>query len=118
MKEDTYTNKFVCDLRQWMALISECDYFIGCDSVGQHMARALNTPGSVIFGSTFPINTSYPQYFNIIENTNEKKYVPIRIAGLDSALANRLNEGTMTFSTQELDKICKNISIDIEKKTK
>ena len=82
------------------------------------MARALNTPGTVLFGSTFPINTSYPKYFNIIENTNYKKYNPIRITGLDTMLANRINEGTMTFTTEELDKICKNISADIEKKTK
>jgi len=118
IKEDVFTSKFTCDLRQWMALVSECDYFVGCDSVGQHMARALNTPGTVIFGSTFPINTSYPKYFNIIEKLSQKKYSPIRISGLDTALSNRINEGTMTFTTDELDKICKSISDDIEKKTK
>jgi hypothetical protein len=118
IKEDVYTTKFTCDLRQWMALISECDYFVGCDSVGQHMARAFNTPGTVIFGSTFPVNTSYPKYFNIIENKNQKKYSPIRITGLDTVLANRLNEGSMTFTIEELDKICKNIQNNIDKVVK
>jgi hypothetical protein len=118
IKEDTFTNKFTCDLRQWMALISESDYFVGCDSVGQHMARAFNTPGTVIFGSTFPINTSYPKFFNILENKSHKKYSPIRMTGLDTVLANRVNEGSMSFTQEDLDKICKSIRDDIEKRVK
>lgn len=118
LKEDTYTANYTCDLRQWAALIDQADYFIGVDSVGQHMARALGKPGTVIFGSTWPINTSYPGYFNIIEKSAVKKYSPIRITGLDSMLANRLNEGTMTFSERELGEIFNNIVADIEKKVR
>ena len=73
LKADVFTAKYSCDLRQWAALIAESDYFIGCDSVGQHMARAVGTPGTVIFGSTFPINTSYPNYFQILDNGKHKK---------------------------------------------
>lgn len=118
LKEDTYAAKFTTDLRQWSAIINESDYFIGCDSSGQHIARATNTPGTVIFGSTYPINTSYPDFFQIIEKHGFKKYSPIRIAGLDSVLSNRLNEGLMSFDNQELNNIYNSIVADIEKKTK
>ena len=118
LKNDTFAQKYTCDLRQWGALISKADYFIGVDSVGQHMARALGVPGTVIFGSTFPTNTSYPDYFKIIENSAAKKYSPIRIAGLDVSLANRYNESTMKFSEKELTEIYNIIVADIEKKVK
>lgn len=118
LQQDTFSSKFTTDLRQWSALISESDYFVGVDSFGQHAARALNIPGTVIFGSTFPINTSYPDYFNIIEKPGFKKYTPIRIANLDTMLANRINENSINFSDEELDKIFKNICSDIDKKTK
>ena len=118
LKQDTVSQKYTCDLRQWGALIQESDYFIGCDSVGQHMARAVGTPGTVIFGSTFPINTSYPDYFQIIETQQARKYTPIRIAGLDATLSNRLNEGTINFTTKELDDMFNTIVADIEKKVR
>lgn len=118
LKDDTYTSKYNTDLRQWSAIIKESDYFIGCDSVGQHIARAVGTPGTVIFGSTYPINTSYPDYFQIFEKPRLKKYSPIRIAGLDSMLSNRVNEGLMSFNNQELTDLYNVIVTDIEKKTK
>jgi hypothetical protein len=82
------------------------------------MARALGKPGTVIIGSTFSINTTYPSYFNIIEKAGSKKYSPIRITGLDSILANRLNENAMKWSEKELNDIYNNIVADIEKKVK
>lgn len=118
MKEDTFAGKYTCDLRQWGSLVAEADYFLGCDSVGQHIARAVGTPGTVIFGSTFPVNTSYPDYFNIIEKVGVKKYSPIRIAGLDVNLANRLNESTIYFTDKELNDVYASIVADIEKKVK
>jgi hypothetical protein len=118
LKEDSYAAKYTCDLRQWAALIKQADYFVGCDSVGQHMARAVGTPGTVIFGSTFPLNTSYPDYFQIIEKEGVRKYSPIRIAGLDSTLANRLNEGLMRYTDKEINEIYMKIVTDIEKKVR
>lgn len=117
LKADTFAQKYTCDLRQWAALIAECDYFVGVDSVGQHMARAAGTPGSVIFGSTYPINTSYPDYFQIFDK-GVKKYSPIRIAGLDVALSNRLNEGSIKFTDKELDEMYSKIVDHIEKGSK
>ena len=116
--EDTFTFKLQTDLRGWAAVIEACDYFLGVDSVGQHMARALNTPGTVIVGSTFPINVTYPDYFQIIENDVAKKYSPIRICGLDSHLADRINDRCMDFSDSDIESIYKQIVEDIERKTK
>lgn len=117
---DSYTVKLPpnTDLRMWASLIECSDYFVGVDSVGQHMARATNTPGTVIFGSTFPINTSYPDYFQIIEKPGFKKYSPIRITGLDSLLADRHNDRMMDFEEAEIVDIYNKIVEDLEKKVR
>jgi hypothetical protein len=117
---DTYSIKMppTTDLRMWAALIDCCEYFVGVDSVGQHMARATNTPGTVIFGSTFPVNTSYPDWFQIIEKSGEKKYSPIRITGLDSILADRHNDRMMDFDENEITEMYNKIVEDIERKVK
>jgi len=106
------------DLRMFAALIECADYFVGVDSVGQHMARASNTPGTVIFGSTFPVNTSYPDYFQIIEKEGHKKYSPIRITGLDSILADRYNDRMIDFDEKEITDMYNKIVTDIEAKVK
>lgn len=117
---DTYSAKLAnnTDLRMWASFIDAADYFIGVDSVGQHMARATDTPGTVIFGSTFPINTSYPDWFNIIEKPGVKKYSPIRITGLDSVLADRTNDGLCDFNNAEIEELYKKIVADIERKVR
>ena len=90
------------DLRFYMAMIAECDYFIGVDSVGQHMARAFDKPGVVVMGSTFEHNVSYPDYFKIYRNGIQPTYNPIRIAGPDSEFADRANDGIMYFTDDQL----------------
>ena len=105
------------DLRFWTAVIESVDYFIGCDSVGQHMARAFDIPGTVIMGSTYAENVSYPDWFNIIENKNiEKVYSPIRVSGFDCHLSDRLNDKLMDFTEDEVDEIYKSIVKDIKEK--
>jgi ADP-heptose:LPS heptosyltransferase len=105
--------------RVWAAIIEEADYFIGCDSVGQHIAYAFDKPGSVILGSTFAVNVSFPDHFNIIEKKDAvKRYSPIRIAGFASEEADRLNDTLMDFSKEELKAIIANIKTHIEKTTK
>jgi ADP-heptose:LPS heptosyltransferase len=106
-------------LRVWAAVIESSDYFIGCDSVGQHMAYAFDKPGTVVCGSTFPINTTYPEHFNIVEKKNiERVYSPIRIAGFASEEADRLNDTIMDFSKEELKAIIANIRAHIKKTVK
>lgn len=108
---DTYSHKMPMgtDLRMWAAIVDQVDYLVGIDSVAQHMARAVNTPGTVIFGSTFPQNTSYTDWFQIIEKPGTKKYSPIRIAGLDSQLADRFNDSCMDFDHEQLNQIYQQI---------
>lgn len=90
------------DLRFWMACISEADYFVGCDSVGQHIARAFDKPGTVFMGSTFEKNVSYPDYFNFVRNGKTPVYAPIRVSGMDGEFADRANDGLMDFTQEQL----------------
>ena len=116
-QEDSVSEKPQGDLRMWAALIEASDYFIGCDSLGQHMARAFDKPGSVIMGSTYAENVSYPDWFNIIENEDvAKTYSPIRACGFDSHLADRLNDRLMDFSDEQIDEIYSNIVKHIKEK--
>lgn len=71
------------DLVQWAAIIKAADYFIGCDSVGQHFANAAGKPATVVLGSTFPENISYPdnKNFSIFDlGKDKRKYSPIRLS--------------------------------------
>jgi len=90
------------DLRFYMAMISQCDYFVGADSVGQHIARSFDKPGVVIMGSTFEKNVSYPDYFKIYRNGIKPTYNPIRIGGVDCEMADRANDQVMSFNDQQL----------------
>jgi len=119
LSEDKFTIKNNTDLRTWTAIIDQADYLIGVDSLGQHIARSVNTPGSVIFGSTFPVNTSYPDYFFIFDkDKSNRKYTPIRLSMFDSDMVNRMNEKCMRFTDIEIKKMCEAIDQDIQKKTK
>ena len=115
---DVYSAKLqpTTDLRMWAAIIDAADYFVGVDSAGQHIARALDKPGTVIFGATYPINVTYLDWFQIIEKTGYRKYNPIRIAGLDGILADRINDRMADFSEEEVTEMYNKIVADIEKK--
>lgn len=98
------------NLLQWMGIVNAADYFIGCDSVGQHFANALKKPASVVIGATFPENISYPnnKNFNIIDNGNGKRiYSPIRIS-MDFIIE-RNNEDLMILSDETYNKFVKGI---------
>jgi hypothetical protein len=114
---DTLTpdlTNFNPDLRMYMALISECDYYIGCDSVGQHMARSFNKPGSVFMGSTFEKNVTYADHFRIFRKKDHAPmYSPIRFGGVETEFTDRLNDGIMNFSKEELKEFCNVINHDI-----
>lgn len=87
------------DLREWSAIINQADYFLGCDSVGQHMSYALRTPATIVLGSTYEINVSYPgcKYFDILDmGEDARMYSPIRIT-VDE-YTDRMNEGVMRMN--------------------
>ena len=91
-------------LRQWASIIKHCDHFLGCDSVGQHLAYQAETPSTVIVGSTFPINISYPncEYFNIVDlGMHDRVYDPIRI--MPDEYTSRKNENIMFMSPEIQD---------------
>jgi hypothetical protein len=120
IEEDTWSFKPAnLNVRAYMALIESCNYFIGCDSSGQHIAHSFNKPGTVILGSTFSENVSYPDHFQILEKNQRKVYSPIRIndSAPDADLADRANDTIMDFDHIEIDNLYKKIQIDIEKTT-
>lgn len=97
-------------LLQWMGIIKTADYFLGCDSVGQHFANALDKPSTVVFGSTYPENISYlnKKNFIIIDNGKAKrKYSPIRI--LQDIETDIGNEDLMILENNTYDKIIKTV---------
>lgn len=97
-------------LTQWSGIINAADYFLGCDSVGQHVAHALNKPTTVVIGSTYPENISYPneKSFTIIDNAKDKrKYSPIRMT-FDEC-CDRHNEELMILNDTTIKQIYKSI---------
>lgn len=105
------------NLREWAGIIQAADYFIGCDSCGQHIARAVNQDASVFITGTHPINISYPDVFHIIERDVPFYPSPMRICGFDSQLNTRLNEPRVKFTIEEIEKACAEIIERIEKTT-
>lgn len=113
---DTYTHKFYehkPDLRFYATAICESDYFLGVDSVGQHIARAFDKPGLVIMGGTFERNVSYPDYFKFYRNSAKPTYSPIRLSEIECSFADKLNEKTMSFNDEDVANIVKIVQKDL-----
>lgn len=94
------------NIRIWAAAIKFADHFLGCDSVGQHLAYALGTPATVVIGSTYPINVSYPDYKGIeVLDMGEldREYSPIRIT-MDERV-DRKNERLMVMTDEIVDHV-------------
>ena len=97
-------------LNDWAGVINAADYFLGCDSVGQHLANAVGKPATVVTGSTFPENISYPdnKKFTIIDNGKDaRRYVPIRMT-MDIFL-DRDSEDLMVLKPDTVKKVCKSV---------
>lgn len=100
------------NLLQWMGIVKASDYFLGCDSMGQHYAHALSKPATVIIGSTFPMNISYTntKNFTIIDNGKDKGriYNPFRITmDFDSE---RANEDSMVMTEKQVKDVIKTVT--------
>jgi hypothetical protein len=99
------------NLRQWAGVINAADYFFGCDSVGQHIAYAYDKPGTIIVGSTFAENVSYPENpkFDIQDMGEGKRvYDPIRI--MPDEVAQRNNNGIMLMNDAIEDVIIESLN--------
>lgn len=109
LKDEIATPENV-NIRQWAAIIKYCDHFLGCDSVGQHLAYAVGTQSSVVTGSTFPVNVSYPDVPSVeIFDMGEvfREYSPIRIT-IDERV-DRNNENIMSMTDEIIDVIINHI---------
>ena len=98
-------------LREWAGFIKFADHFLGCDSVGQHLAKSVGQKATVIIGGTFPINISYPDDddFTIFDLGKERRiYDPIRITCLDQK-SSETNKGIMKMNDKTIDNIIESI---------
>jgi len=112
------------ELRYWSGIINAADHFLGCDSVGQHIVHALDKTATVVVGSTFKENISYPENekFDILDmGEGARVYSPIRIT-IDE-WSDRTNEGIMHMNdkiedivVESVDKMIKNGKRDKAKK--
>ncbi len=107
------------DIRVWAGVIDAADHFLGCDSVGQHIAKALDTQSTVVIGSTYPINTSYVDdksvtIFDIGEDM--RVYSPIRITNEEEP--DRVNDKCMDLSKAQTKDIVDSIRKKLGKPNK
>jgi hypothetical protein len=89
----------------WASIISGANHFLGCDSVGQHIAKAVGTTATIVVGSTYPINITYPNYegFDIIDvGKGRREYSPIRIS-MDDERDRSNNDCISMTPEQEVD---------------
>ena len=97
-------------IRQWASIIAEADLFLGCDSVGQHIAYSFDKPVVAVMGSTFGENVSYPDHpkFDVLDMGDGKRvYDPIRISMDDETM--RTNDGVMDMNDKIEEVILKSV---------
>ncbi len=89
------------NVRVWAAIIKYADHFLGCDSLGQHLAYSAGTQATVVTGATYPINVSYPDTKGVdVLDMGEvdREYSPIRIT-MDERI-DRKNEKIMSMNDE------------------
>lgn len=99
------------NIRVWYSIIESANFFLGCDSVGQHFAEATKTNGVVVFGATFPENVSYVNSPNLQMydfGKDRRQYSPIRI--VNTRDVDRNNVDCMKITNFDIENIF-NISI-------
>lgn len=101
------------NMREWMAIIEAADYFIGCDSCGQHMRSAFKKPASVMIAGTHKVNVTY-ENFHIIERDVTFYPDSMRISAFNSHLVARLNEDRTKFTQDEIERAYQEIIKNIE----
>ena len=111
----TYKPSSDLSLREWAAIIEVADYFIGCDSCGQHMRKCFNKKASVMIAGTHRSNITYKD-FHIIERDIPFYPDSMRVSGFHSHMAARLNEERIKFTSEEIENAYKEIVENIEEK--
>jgi hypothetical protein len=94
------------DIRTWAGIIECADHFLGCDSVGQHIAKSCGTTVTAVIGSTYPENISYPgdKDFDIIDlGEGKRTFSPIRLTMED--YQDMMNDECMEMDKSDIDKV-------------
>jgi len=114
--EETNNEKYpvaqpqIPDIRAWAGVIQCADHFLGCDSLGQHIAKALDKTATIVTGSTYPINISYinDPNFDIIDVGDGKRvYSPIRMTLEEEQ--DRHNDEVMEMTKQHIETVCNSV---------
>ncbi len=106
--KDAYILPNIEDIRIWASIIDRADHFLGCDSVGQHIAKAVDSTVTAVIGSTYPINISYPDdpKFDIIDLGEDKRtFSPIRLTMED--YQDIQNDECMSMSEKDIAAVIK-----------
>lgn len=117
---EDFVNYYPNDIRHYVAAVSQCDYFVGIDSSGQHIARSFNIPGSIIMGGSNTVNTTYPDFFNICNDKIGREY---QFFGpftdlFDNYLKNIENSYIMDLSEKGIKELCNNIQKHMKRSIK
>tara|TARA_R100001082_G_C4360730_1_gene159225 strand:- start:746 stop:1918 length:1173 start_codon:yes stop_codon:yes gene_type:complete len=108
----------IADMRTWAGIINAADHFLGCDSMGQHLARAFGKTATVVTGSTYPINISYPDCkdFDIIDvGEGRREYSPIRLT--TDERVDRYNDQSMELDKDQIRSILTSVRKRMGKST-
>lgn len=121
--EENETSKYpvaqpqIPDIRIWAGVIDCADHFLGCDSLGQHIVKALEKSATIVTGSTYPINISYindPKFDIIDVGEGKRVYSPIRISMEEEQ--DRHNDEVMELSNKQIEQICESVRKVLGKK--
>ncbi len=55
-------------LEELKKLITECSFWISCDSFAPHLAKHIGKTGAVIWGKSDPVIFGYPENLNILKD--------------------------------------------------
>jgi len=78
--------------------------------LGQHLVKALGGTATIVTGSTYPVNISYPDddNFDIIDvGEGNRVYAPIRLTMEEEQ--DRLNDEVMELSQEHIDQVLKSV---------
>ena len=106
------------DMRTWAGVINAADHFLGCDSMGQHLAKAFGKTATVVTGSTYPVNISYPDCkdFDIIDvGEGRRQYSPIRLT--TDERVDRFNDQAMELDKDQIRSILTSVRKRMGKST-
>ena len=117
--KDSYIVPNIEDIRIWASIIDRADHFLGCNSVGQHIAKAVGSTVTAVIGSTYPINISYPNdpKFDIIDLGEDRRtFSPIRLTMED--YQDIQNDECMSMTEEDVSAVIKSCRDKLGKSVK